>query len=345
MSAFLESGVILIFKSKTLCFQLGTFCAHIVLQEGAAQKLPTNLGGGTMKKNLAVVLGAAAIMLIGELASAQPVRRGRDHRVRPMPMPSPVRRVMPVRQAQNIVNIPMYGAHYRGQSTIFLKQEIKQLKPYMDLQNAKLGAVTIVAKSKRGQGTVSLRVGQSQSYPQTIYGHPNDFHNPSHRTYSRIRIMNPAYQSHGAWQINLQGNLKIDSVRVELIGQARGGNKIQLPMYGEHLRGQNTIGVKRLIRNQYGDIGQRNKTIKKVILFAKSKKGRAGVLLDVDGITSYEKTIPGNAYDFHDNSQYTYHRIVLNNPTHYSNRVKLHLRGNIKIDKIVVKFARGVRHY
>lgn len=295
-----------------------------------------------MKKNLGILVGAAALLLAGEFSQAQPSRGGRNRIMPPQPIRKPAR--MPSR-ASRPIHIDMYGTHLRGQNTVRLKQEIRNMYPGMNLQNAQIRSVTMIAKTKGGRGTAHLKVGQNESYPQTVYGHPNDFHRPGRRTFSQVYMSNPSFDSQGVWQIKLRGNFKIDSIKVDLVQPRRGRNKLVLEMYNEHLRGQNSIGIKRLIRQQYGDVGLRNKVIKKVVLFAKSKKGRGGASLDVGGSSSYEEVIPGSPYSFHDSSKHTYYRVVLHNPSYNSNgRVRVNLRGNIKIDKIVVKFQNSRRY-
>ena len=116
--------------------------------------------------------------------------------------------------------INTYGQHLRGFNVLKIKQMIKQQNPGINLQMAKLQSVTLIAKSKAGRGQAALIVGQTSSYPATIYGSPRMFQSNAPRTFSQVTLQNPAPMGAGGkWQVELQGNIKVDQIIVKLAGQ------------------------------------------------------------------------------------------------------------------------------
>ena len=57
---------------------------------------------------------------------------------------------------------------------------------------------------------------------------------------------------------------------------------------------------------------------------------------------SYPKTIMGNQRDFHNKALHTYDRVDFYNPSRYGSqgRWQMHLRGNFKVHKIVLRVTR-----
>ena len=230
------------------------------------------------------------------------------------------------------------GEQFRGQNKIFLKRRIKQ-QTDIRFQEMKLKEVILVAKSKRGHGKVGLIVGHEESYSEIIPGYPREFHNNDRRSYSRIYLENPAYSSKGRWQLKLRGNIKIKKIIVKMERKFHNPRKITLDYYGEKFRGQNTLFLKRKIKQKYPGMNLRNKDLKKVVLFAKSKHGRGQAKLVVGQESSYSETIGGYPEEFHGYGGYD--RIVFENPSWDSHgRWQIKLRGNIKVEKVVIKFAR-----
>jgi len=117
-----------------------------------------------------------------------------------------------MRAKQIVINT--YGQHLRGFNVLKLKKMIKQQNPYIDLKTMKLLKVNLIAKSKGGRGQATLIVGQNASYPATVTGNPRMFHSQAPRSYSQILLQSPSAQSMGKWQIELQGNIKVEKVIV-----------------------------------------------------------------------------------------------------------------------------------
>ena len=103
-------------------------------------------------------------------------------------------------------------------------------------------------------------------------------------------------------------------------------------------RGHNTVYLKRRLRNQHGiDLHRYN--LKAVVLVAKSKHGRGTGSLMVGDANTYEEVIDGMPYEFR--ARGGFDRVRFRNPKRNSRGPwQLHLRGKIKIKKIVVKLKR-----
>lgn len=281
-----------------------------------------------MKNKVGIILGSAALILTTGMAQADITKQSRSR--------------IANSDLGSSLQIDMYGSHLRGQNIIPLKQKIKEAYPGINLQSAKLKSVVLVAKTKKGQGTAVLKVGGDETYPQSVYGHVNDFHDNHRRTFTRVKLQNPSYNSQGAWKVKLKGNFKVQKIRVNIEQVQQRTRKLVMKLDNQYYSGLSQIGIKRLIRKHHGNQVLRNKVIKKVTLVAKSKKGRASAALSVGGQYSHEHRIPGKKFAFYIDSPYTYHNITLQSPTlRSSGAVKVHLDGKVKIDKIIVKLGRG----
>lgn len=114
------------------------------------------------------------------------------------------------------LTIPMHGQHSRGVHVLKLKRLIKQFNPALQLQNAQIVSVNLIAKSKHGRGQASLVVGQNVSYPVTVPGRPRAFHSVAPRSFTPLYLVNNMGSSQGKWQIELQGNIKVQQIHVEI---------------------------------------------------------------------------------------------------------------------------------
>ena len=134
------------------------------------------------------------------------------------------------------MHVQFYDQNYRGQSTLFLKREIRQQFPGINLRRADLLRVRLIAKSRRGRGTAALKVGYDVTYPQTVSGNPYDFNDPAPYTFDRVPFDNPSWDSTGVWQIKLRGNFIVRKVVVivELVGSSTGPGPFPNPGPGPY---------------------------------------------------------------------------------------------------------------
>ena len=86
--------------------------------------------------------------------------------------------------------LKLHDEHYRGNNVIQLKQQIRQQYPRMILRNFELKQVQLVAKSKNGQGSAELMVGQSSQDRKNIAGSPREFRNSRPYTFDRVSLNN-----------------------------------------------------------------------------------------------------------------------------------------------------------
>lgn len=101
----------------------------------------------------------------------------------------------------------------QGQDTVPLKALINRQHGRIDLQNYDLKRVAVFAKSRAGQGQISLVTGQDISQAQRIAGNPRDYRVDG-QYYSRYVFTSPGLEARGVWQLKLQGNIKIDRIVV-----------------------------------------------------------------------------------------------------------------------------------
>lgn len=107
--------------------------------------------------------------------------------------------------------IDFYDQVFTRDSTIFLKQELKKLRPRMNFENWDLKRVVLVAKSARGFGEAYLQIGRDQSRIETVDGNHFDFQ--SNGNYHRIPFRSPGPDA-GKWQLHMKGRIKVKKVLV-----------------------------------------------------------------------------------------------------------------------------------
>lgn len=237
---------------------------------------------------------------------------------------------------QQQIQLNLFDQQFKGQNTIFLKQEIKRQNPYLNLQELKIEAVKLVAKSKQGRGTATLVVGQMQSYAHTLQGSPYDFHSNEPFTYDRITIGAPAtHQQQGVWQIKLQGNIKVKKV-VVTVSTKEMFKQVRLRI-ADHYQGQNTIFLKRELNSQT-NLNLQDYELQSVSMKAKSKMGRGMASLVVGNMQSMQTLVYGTPRDFHNDSDYTFQNVMIQNPAFGPSQGvwQIKLQGNIKVKDIVL---------
>jgi len=125
-----------------------------------------------------------------------------------------------------IVDLDLYEQEFNsreGEDTVPLKALINRYYGgRVDLSAYDLQAVMVSAKSRRGAGKISLLVGDRLSAPQVIEGNPRDYETPRAGFY-RYSFVAPGSASRGVWQLKIQGNIKIDTIRVRMRLSTGGG--------------------------------------------------------------------------------------------------------------------------
>lgn len=108
-----------------------------------------------------------------------------------------------------------------------------------------------------------------------------------------------------------------------------------------------TIHLKRALHRQYPRVNVSDYRLRKVVLIAKSHRGRGNVQLRVGPELTERQRVAGYPQDFYYNQRHTYDRVGIRNPFGDSwGPWQLFLRGHFKVKKIVlVVEKRGGRHY
>jgi hypothetical protein len=252
---------------------------------------------------------------------------------------------------QRIV-LNMDDEHFTGRSVIHLKQEIRDhlgIRPGQ-LDDLELEEVTLIAKSRQGNGEGRLRIGQDETRWMDIDDGRGNFNDDDLDSYDRIDFENPNSNnnSRGVWQIHLQGNIKVKRI----VLQFDDGNhdddddiddeRLVLRFNNEQFRGNSTIHLKQEIRNQLGiNIASlRDVELKSVEFIAKSRQGNGRASLRVGRNETNNKRIGDGHGSFNDNDADSYDRVRFDNPNRNDRSRgvwQLHFRGNIKVKRIVIR--------
>lgn len=98
------------------------------------------------------------------------------------------------------------------EQTLYLKRELKEKYPQLNLNKYRLVRTVVMAKSKKGKGTVQLRIKDKYSRKHRVHGTPQGFGNSAKFNYDKVEISPPAYRSDGPWQLLFRGNFKLRKV-------------------------------------------------------------------------------------------------------------------------------------
>ncbi len=124
--------------------------------------------------------------------------------------------------AENFV-LRLGDTEYNGTNTIRLKQLLLS-QHGINAQNWELVSATMLSKSRFGQGTASLRVGDWVSNTARIYGSPGDYMSAAANTFFRTQFYNQNRHGTGVWQILLQGNHKVRRIVLNMQRRPGGGD-------------------------------------------------------------------------------------------------------------------------
>ncbi len=103
-------------------------------------------------------------------------------------------------------------SRFNDPTPVFLKKELRKRFPGVDLSHLDLRKAIVVAKSRRGHGTVKLKVGKNISSKAQIGGSPQAFHSTAKHTFDRLKIDSPSYSSNGPWQLLFNGNIVLRKI-------------------------------------------------------------------------------------------------------------------------------------
>lgn len=112
--------------------------------------------------------------------------------------------------------------------------------------------------------------------------------------------------------------------------------RFKINMHNKHLKGENVIKLKQLIKSQHPGARLADQRINIVEVKAKSRGGNGKVKLLVNGFAQDSDTIDGRQYDFNDGHRSTFSKSILVSTSSERGAWNLKLKGNIKLRNIIV---------
>ncbi|OUR99752.1 hypothetical protein A9Q84_01630 [Halobacteriovorax marinus] len=112
--------------------------------------------------------------------------------------------------------------------------------------------------------------------------------------------------------------------------------KFNFDLNAQHSRGQQTLQLKKMIKNKYGRKALQGFKLKKVTISAKSKKGGADANLQVGYKETYPQTISGTPenFDSHSSGYSSLSFMAPRGSQRAQGQWKLHIKGNVKVDSV-----------
>lgn len=257
------------------------------------------------------------------------------------------------RRSEEKIELKMGGKPYLNNGVIYLARLIKNIRPRIDLDKVRLVKVSFAAKSKQGQGTAYLQVGQEKTRPEMFGGSLHMWDSNKRDTYDKKVFYNPDPRADqgAAWQIHMRGSFKVQRVTV-WIEKKRPFEVVSIeakrgPRYS--VQGEKQIYLKQDIETERRDLDLAKYKIKRVEIYAKSKNGSGTAQLTIGQSRMPARTIPGDPRGFQaDNNPDTYYLIEFEpDPSADPNGAwQIHLNGNIKIDAVdVILVRRGINKH
>jgi hypothetical protein len=211
----------------------------------------------------------------------------------------------------------------------------------------KVERVTLIAKSRQGEGRAWLRIGRAQTSSRQIRG--TNFNSDNNNTFDRDTFENPNNNdnSNGVWQLGLRGQIKVKRVIVEVDDDNGGGGNIRdqitLRFNDEQFQGNSTLHLRQEILQQtnLSPADLNRVRVERVDLWAKSRQGNGRAALKIGNRETNFKEVDGRPSDFNDDDLDTYERIRFENPNNNDNSNgvwQILLRGNIKVKRVVLHF-------
>ncbi|MBT5230967.1 MAG: hypothetical protein HOM11_11910 [Methylococcales bacterium] len=112
--------------------------------------------------------------------------------------------------------LSLHDQVYNQGHTLKLKKMLKKRFPNLNIRNSVINKVTLIGKSKNGQGKAKLNIGEHASNAETLMGRDYNFDNPAAYTFDGIEFNNQQELQHGKWQIRTNGTVKLRKVIVDL---------------------------------------------------------------------------------------------------------------------------------
>lgn len=222
----------------------------------------------------------------------------------------------------------------QGETTVALKQLIQQRYGNQDLEREDLVHVAVMAKSQMGRAQMSLLVGRDLGRPVQVAGNPFQYARPG--GFTNYVLQHPGREASGVWQLKLNGNVKIDRIVVVVRDQAL---RFALDLRGQEFNSaqrEDTIALKQLILQRYGNVDLRGRDVTRVSVQAKSRAGQAQMGLLIGNRGTVPQRIAGNPRDYMMPGRFGHY--VFQSPGRDSAGVwQLKINGNVKVGQIIVE--------
>lgn len=105
-------------------------------------------------------------------------------------------------------------------TTLKLKALALQSNSNLDINNLNLLAIEILAKSRQGNGTIRLRVGEELTAWTNVAGTQKDFDHSTIDSFSTIKLRSPVMGKGKVWQLIINGYIKIKMITLHTIQEA-----------------------------------------------------------------------------------------------------------------------------
>lgn len=129
-------------------------------------------------------------------------------------------------------------------------------------------------------------------------------------------------------------------------------NKLELNLRDSHVYGTKSVGLRRLIRQQYPAVNLHNKELKRVVVYAVGYSPYSSLQLRIGNSWSPAKFLNQQRSVEHKSGKYRhgiqFEKIRFKNPAnryHNDENWRLNMHGNITVDRIVVNLSDRHNHY
>ncbi len=135
--------------------------------------------------------------------------------------------------------------------------------------------------------------------------------------------------------------LSVSLICFPALSKARQAEQLHLHFFDMNVQGSRSeptsINLEKEINIRYPDLHISSLDLRKIIVVAKSSKGRGAIQLRTGKEITGKYSISGNPNTFRDPSEYTFDQININNNSNHSNGPwELHFSGNIILRKIIL---------
>lgn len=121
------------------------------------------------------------------------------------------------------IHVDLNNAVLQGHEMVPLKRMIARQHGGGTLRGFNIVQAKVEAKSKMGQGEISLRIGHSESYPQVVPGTPENF-DSDYSGFTTLTLKANSYRgqdSRGPLQLLTSGLIKLDDVEITAMKKLR----------------------------------------------------------------------------------------------------------------------------